>query len=121
MHINFSFRPQLIARFTQNSNNFYRVNINIPSQDTMNKNKKMVGIVLRISHASNRLSISNSTHGSTFKALVPLSTVCTCRSSSTSINGSHKLFMLALILIRIIWVITQSGTRLRLVLVQKKE
>lgn len=66
---------------------YYILNINIPSQDTMNKNKEMIRVILRSSHARNRLSIGGSTHSSSSKTLVSLSAVCTCKSLSANLNN----------------------------------
>ena len=63
----------------------------------MNKNKEMVWVIPRISHARNRVSISGRTHSLSSKALVSLSTVCTCQSSTASLNESQMLFILGLL------------------------
>lgn len=92
----------------------------------MNKNKEMVWVVPRISHARNRLSFSGRTHSLSSKALLSLSTVCTCQSSSASLNESQMLFILTPILIWSvihyhIWIIRLVVTRLALVLIQKND
>lgn len=52
----------------------------------MDKNKEMIRVVLQISYARNRISMSDGTHSMSTKALVSLSNICTCKSSSTSLN-----------------------------------
>jgi hypothetical protein len=128
MHTNFIF--QFSATIQQKTvwAPYYFLNINIkyiPSQDTMNKNKEMIWVIPRISLARNRTFVSGGTHSLRSKALVSLSTVCTCQSSSASLNES-LLFILASLLIWSlihypIWIIRLVVTRLGLVPAHKND